>query len=155
LEKFGGIMDLSMEQPAGEWYSSLPRAGDIYRLIDSASADRDRDRRIRAVIALGATDDPRAVRPLMACCSDPDPAIRGCAIAALGKLRSGRAVPVLIERMRDKNEERQIREHAALALAGIRSAGALRSLREFAENPEEDGGLRSRIREMLDRAQNE
>ena len=140
-----------MERPAGEWYSSLPRAGDIYRLIDSASAGRDRDERIRAVIALGATEDPRAVRPLISCCRDPDPAIRGCATAALGKLRSGRAVPVLTEQMRDRNEEQQIRDHAALSLAGIRSAEAVRALEDFARDPGEDPGIRSRVREMLDR----
>ena len=81
---------------------SLPKAGGVYRLINGTMGERSQKERINAVIALGQSDDPRAVRPLMDCCNDSDALIRRHATEALLKLRSGRAVDVLIERLKDK-----------------------------------------------------
>jgi HEAT repeat protein len=81
--------------------------------------------------------------------ADPDPAIRRGAIAALCELKSGRSVEVLIERLRDKSEQADIRRLAAETLATIRSTGALRELNEFAADAKEDTGLRSYTSALL------
>jgi HEAT repeat protein len=142
-------MDLSMEKPRGDWHDS-PGKGIVYDLTYAALSGPDTVGRLRAVMDLGKSDDPRAVRPLMDLVADHDPAIRGGAITALGQLKSGRPVDILIERLRDRSEQREIRLLAAGALAAIRSTGALRGLREFAADPEEDPALRSHITGFLD-----
>jgi HEAT repeat protein len=141
------IAELSVD----EWYSSLPRTNGIYRLINGTMGDRGEKERVRAVIALGESDDPRAVRPLMDCCADKDPQIRLHATEALLKLRSGRAVSVLIERLRDKKERLVIRERAAAALAAVRSYSAIEGLRDLYADTDEDPALRSIVAEELHR----
>ena len=142
-------MDLIAEKSRGFWYDSLPGKGIVYDLAYVALSGRDTDERLRAVTALGKSDDPRAVRPLMDLVVDREPAIRGGAIAALGKLKSGRPVDVLIERLRDRIELADIRQQAAGALAAIRSTGAVRGLRAFAADPDEDPARRSYTADLL------
>jgi HEAT repeat protein len=103
------------------------------------------------VIALGESDDPRAVHPLMDCCGDTDSLIRMHATEALFKLRSGRAVRVLIERLKDRKEQMKTREKAAAALAAIRSYSAIEGLRNLYSDTDEDPGLRSYVAEELHR----
>jgi HEAT repeat protein len=143
----GMIAERSME----EWHSSLPKTGGVYRLINGTMSDRSRNERINAVIALGESDDPRAVHPLMDCCSDADALIRRHATEALLKLRSGRAVDVLIERLTDKNEQRVTRERAAAALAAVRSYSAIKGLRDLYSDTDEDPVLRSFVAEEIQR----
>jgi HEAT repeat protein len=69
--------------------------------------------------------------------------VRLSATTALGNLKSGRPVDELIGRLRDRSEERVIREQAARALTSIRSTGALRGLREFVADETEDPVLRT------------
>ena len=144
-------MGMIAEGSVDEWFNSLPKTGGVYRLINGTMGDRSRTERIGAVIALGESDDPRAVRPLMDCCSDRDALIRRHATEALFKLRSGRAVRVLIERMKDKNEQRETRELAAAALAAVRSYSAIEGLRELYADADEDPSLRSFVAEELHR----
>ena len=139
------------EKSVDEWFSSLPKTSGIYRLINGTMDDRGEKERIRAVIALGESDDPRAVRPLMDCCADKDPQIRLHATEALLKLRSGRAVLVLVERLRDKNEHLVTRERAAAALAAVRSYTAIEGLRDLYSDTDEDPALRSFVAEELHR----
>ncbi|MGA2919048.1 HEAT repeat domain-containing protein [Methanoregula sp.] len=143
-------MDLIAGKIQGEWYDSLPGKGIVYDLAYAALSGSDTEGRLRAVTDLGKSDDPRAVRPLMDLVADRDPAIRSGAIAALGQLKSGRPVDVLIERLRNRNEQGDIRQQAAGALAAIRSTGAIRGLREFAADPDEDPALRSHVTYLLD-----
>src|SRR5512135_975368 len=142
-------MDMIAERSVDEWYNSLPRTGGIYHLINGTMGDRGGKERIRAVIALGESEDPRAVRPLMDCCSDNDPLIRLHATEGLSKLRSGRSVSVLIERLRDKDERLETRKHAAAALAAVRSYSAIAGLRDLYADVEEDSVLRSFVAEEL------
>ena len=139
------------EKSTDEWYNSLPKTGGVYRLINGTMSDRNRNERISAVIALGESDDPRAVRPLMDCCSDTDALIRRHATEALIKLRSGRSVRVLIERLKDKNEEMVTREHAAAALAAVRSYSAIEGLRDLYADADEDPALRTFVAGELHR----
>jgi HEAT repeat protein len=144
-------MGMISERSANEWFSSLPKAGGVYRLINGTMGERSRQERINAVIALGESDDPRAVRPLMDCCNDSDALIRRHATEALLKLRSGRAVEVLIERLKDKKEELATRERAASALAAVRSYSAIEGLRDLYADTDEDSSLRSFVAEEIHR----
>jgi HEAT repeat protein len=144
-------MSMIAEKSVDEWYSSLPKTSGIYRLINGTMGDRGEKERICAVIALGESDDPRAVRPLMDCCADKDPQIRLHATEALFKLRSGRAVSVLVDRLRDKNERLVTRERAAAALAAVRSYTAIEGLRDLYSDTDEDPALRSFVAEELHR----
>jgi HEAT repeat protein len=139
------------ERSGDEWFSSLPKTGGIYRLINGTMSDRSQDERISSVIALGESADPRAVRPLMDCCGDTDALIRQHATDALFKLRSGRAVRVLIERLKDKREHLVTRERAAAALAAIRSYSAIEGLRDLYSDKDVEPALRSFVAEELQR----
>jgi HEAT repeat protein len=144
-------MSMIAERSVDEWFSTLPKTSGIYRLINGTMGDRGEKERIWAVIALGESDDPRAVRPLMDCCADKDPQIRLHATEALFKLKSGRAVSVLVERLRDKNEHLVTRERAAAALAAVRSYSAIEGLRDLYSDTDEDPALRSFVAEELHR----
>jgi HEAT repeat protein len=136
-------MGISLEHQDGEWYNSLPHSGGVYDLIYTAVSGTGPAERLRAVVALGKSGDPRAVRPLVDLLGDNDTEIRLSATTALGWLKSGRPVDELIGRLRDRNEQTAIREQAAVALTAIRSTGALRGLREFIVDEDEDPVLRS------------
>jgi HEAT repeat protein len=144
-------MDLRFENQDGEWYNSLPFKGAVYDLMYAAMPGTDTAGRLRAVIALGKSDDPRAVRPLMDLLSDVDPEIRLYATTGLGNLKSGRPVDELIGRLRDSKERTGTREQAAVALSAIRSTGAIRGLREFVADEDEDPVLRTSANRLLNR----
>lgn len=136
------MMGISLEEQDDEWYNSLPRIGGIYDLIDAATPGHGTDARLRAVVAMGKSGDPRAVRPLVDLLGDADTEIRLAAVAALGSLKSGRPVDELIERLHDKSEQADVRRQAVLALIAIRSTGALKGLREFVADESDDPDLR-------------
>ena len=142
-------MEISLEQEDGEWYNSFPHRGEIYDLIYTAVSGIGTTDRLRAVVALGKSGDPRAVRPLVDLLGDTDEEIRLAATTALGNLKSGRPVDELIERLQDRSEQMPIREQAAVALTAIRSTGALRGLREFVADQDEDPVLRSYAGNLL------
>ena len=60
-------MEISLEQQDGEWYNSLPHRGEVYDLIYTAMSGTGTADRLQAVVALGKSGDPRAVRPLVTC----------------------------------------------------------------------------------------
>jgi len=136
-------MGISLEEQDEEWFNSLPHVGGIYDLIYTAASGSSRADRLRAVVALGKGGDPRAVRPLVDLLGDTDTEIRFAAITALGSLKSGRPVDELTEKLKDRSEEIAVRKQAAVALIAIRSTGALRSLREFVADEDEDPQLRT------------
>ena len=142
-------MDISLEQQDGEWYKSLPHSGGVYDLIYTAVSGTGTAERLQAVVALGKSGDPRAVRPLGDLLNDTDKEIRLAATAALGNLKSGRPVDELVERLRDRSEQMVIREQAATTLTAIRSTGALRGIREFVADEDEDPDLRSYAGNLL------
>ena len=142
-------MNSDAAEKSGDWYDAVPGHGIVYDLSFAARSAPDTAGRLRAVVGLGKSGDPRAVRPLMDLVSDSDPAIRLGAVAALGELKSGRPVEVLIGRLQDPGEVPEIRKRAAETLAAIRSTGAIRELREFYANASEDPVLRSHIAGLL------
>jgi len=143
----------SIAEMAGEDRTGfIPRPAGIYRLIDRTMNDHRMQERILAVIALGESRDPRAVRPLIDCCYDKNPELRWHAIVALGMIRSGRGVDALVERLRDPQERGEIRERAAMALAAIGSLSAIAGLKEVLAAEAEDSAIRSSITASLGRA---
>ncbi|PKG32444.1 MAG: hypothetical protein CW742_08115, partial [Methanoregula sp.] len=130
-------MGMITDRMADEWENNLPKTDGIYRLIDKAENSSSLKNRIWAIAALGDSRDPRAVRSLNGFCQDRNPDIRRCAIEGLKCIRSGRSVDVLINRLRDKEEQPEIRLSAAAALASIRSFGAMIELRNRYADPEE------------------
>ncbi len=144
-------MDTCVKDLVGEWFNTMPTTGRIYRLIDDAMDVSNSRSRQDAINALGTSGDPRAVRPLVGCCNDTDPEIRRHATIALLKLRSGRSVIALVERLKDRDEQMVTRQHAADALAAIRSYGAMNSLRERSLDPDEDPDIRSYVGLVLER----
>lgn len=143
------IMGISLEQKDGEWYNSLPHHGGIYDLIYTAVSGNCTEDRLRAVVALGKSGDPRAVRPLVDLLGEPEMEIRLAATTALGSLKSGRPVDELTGKLRDRNEQVGIRKQAAVALTAIRSTGALSGLREFVDDESEDPALREFTESLL------
>ena len=144
-------MGMIADSMVDEWDSSLPKTDGIYSLIEKTMDSRSTKVRIWAITALGNSGDPRAVRSLIDCCQDQNPEIRLHAIEGLHSLRSGRAVSVLIDRLRDKEELPETRQRAAAALATIRSFSAIRELKDRYADTDEDGALRTFINGELDR----
>jgi len=144
-------MDTCMEESIGEWDGSLPGTGGIYHLIDQARGETGQEDRIGAVIALGESGDPRAVHALVDCCNDENPEIRRHATEGLLKLKSGRAVHVLIERMKDKDEQPATRQRAAAALAEVRTYSAIDGLKDRFSDADEDPFIRSYVAKVMDR----
>ncbi|MDD1684257.1 MAG: HEAT repeat domain-containing protein [Methanoregula sp.] len=140
---------MSIERNDSGYEAFLLRRDVVYDFIDTAMQGAGNADRLRAVVALGKSGDPRAVRPLVDLLSDTDPEIRLSAITALGLLKSGRTVDDLLGRLRDRDEKMAIREQAAVALSAIRSTGAVRGLREFAADPDEEPALRAHAEKLL------
>jgi HEAT repeat protein len=142
-------MGLSLEQQNGVWGVIPVHRRGIYDYIFAAVHAVETTERLRAVEVLGKSDDPRAVRPLADLLGDSDPAVRLAAVAALGHLKSGRPVDDLIGRLRDRSEPAEIRRQAVVTLAAIRSTGAIRGLRDFAADADEDPALRTLAENLL------
>jgi HEAT repeat protein len=146
-------MDMSVIGSGDQWFSSRVRTGGIYRLIDAALKEGSREARIEAIVHLGESRDPRAVYPLIECCGDKDPSIRRCAIEALGKIGSGRAIDVLVGHLDDTNEELATRVSTVVALAAIRSEHACQELRSRCADPGLDPEIRSAIAKAMEKGQ--
>jgi HEAT repeat protein len=144
-------MAINAVRMADGWFSPLSKKDRTCRLIEKVMAERSTEERIRAITELGTSGDYGAVGSLIDCCRDKDPEIRRNAIVGLQNLRSGRAVSVLIDRLRDKDELPETRQHAASALAAIRSYRAIQELRILHADTDEDRALRFFIGRELDR----
>jgi HEAT repeat protein len=144
-------MAINAVRMADGWFSPLSKKDRTCRLIEKVMAERSTEERIRAITELGTSGDYGAVGSLIDCCRDKDPEIRRNAIVGLQNLRSGRAVSVLIDRLRDKDELPETRQHAASALAAIRSYHAIQELRIRHADTDEDRALRFFIGRELDR----
>jgi HEAT repeat protein len=144
-------MAINAARMADGWFSSLSKKDRTCRLIEKVMAERSTEERIRAITELGTSGDYSAIGSLIACCRDHNPEIRHSAIEGLQNLRSGHAVGVLIDLLRNKNEMPETRQRAAAALAAIRSYGAVQELRIRFADADEDRTLRFFIGRELDR----
>jgi HEAT repeat protein len=140
------------ERLAGSWPGKLPTTIEMNALINAAQDFQNRKDRIGAVIEMGESGDPRAVSPLIDCCRDRDAEVRRHAIDALSKLRSGRAVGALLERLRDRSERMENRKQAAAALATIRTYSAIAGLKDRLTDTDEDEVIRTFISGVMGKA---
>jgi HEAT repeat protein len=146
-------MAVNAARMADDWFSRRQKTDRTGNLIEKVQAEKSTEERVRAITELGSRGDYRAVGLLIDCCHDRDPEIRRSAIVGLQNLRSGRAVSVLIDRLRDKDELPETRQLAASALAAIRSYHAIQELRSRYADTDEDRALRFFIGRELDRVQ--
>lgn len=142
-------MGVSLEKENSGWDTFPAGRGGVYDLVYAAMNRADVIGRLRAIEALGKSDDPRAVRPLADLLGDEEPKVRLSAATALGQLKSGRPVDDLVERLRDRSEASAIRRQVIEALAAIRSTGAIRGLKDFAADEDEDPALRESAHSVL------
>ena len=140
-----------MEAEVREHISQVPTTDEIYRLIATIREGGSSRDRIAALVLLGESRDPRAVTPVAECCTDENVEIRWHAIEALHQVRSVRSVPVLMERLKDRNEDIAIRKKAALALADIKSYHTLEPLIDLSLDTEEDPEIRILVARILGR----
>ena len=82
----------------------------LRELADGAAAHR-------AAAVLGDVKDPRALQPLVAALSHPDPRVRSQSCVALGELRDPVAIEPLLQATRDP--EHEVRVIASAALNGM------------------------------------
>jgi HEAT repeat protein len=139
----------------GEWFEGLPRTGRIYQLIERSQVSERRETRIRALRALGESEDPRAVYPLVECTNDDAADIRRYATEGLFRLRSVRGVEALHDRLKDGKEVWITRRLAADALGEIRSQRAIEILVQCLQDREEDPSLREYVAMVLARTRSE
>jgi HEAT repeat protein len=125
---------------------------ELYRLIDETQDTKGKKERIGAVIEMGECGDPRVVTPLIECCRDSDAEVRRYATEALHKLRSGRAVHILLERLRDRSEQMTTRRRAAAALALIRTYSAIDGLKDLLADSGEDEVIRIYVSDVMGKA---
>ena len=86
----------------------------------------DVDQKHSAVLALGRSDNPAAVEPLINALGDQDVFVRSFAAIALGNLKDKRAVAPLIKALGDENQ--RVRRSAAESLGAFRSPDAVNPL---------------------------
>ena len=141
-----------LEQSAGLSTGRMPAAQEVYRLIGELEETADPGSRITLIARMGASGDPRYVTALVGCCREKSPEVRRHAIEALYRIRSGRAVEVLLERLQDKNEQPAIRTRAADTLMLIRTYSAVEGLRDRLKDLGEDRTIQKHISDAMGRA---
>lgn len=87
-----------------------------------------------AASALGETNDPRAVEPLVDALKATDWVLRSAAAEALGEIKDSRAVAPLISALSDADSD--VRWHAAVALARIKDNRAVEPLISALKDPD-------------------
>lgn len=127
-------------------------ANEVYRLIEELEGSSDLHDRIALIIRMGTSGDPRFVNTLVTCSREPDTDVRRHAVEALYKIRSGRAVDALLERLQDKNEQPAIRKRAADTLMLIRTYSAFEGLRDRLKDLGEDRTIQKHISDAMGKA---
>ncbi len=92
--------------------------------------------RVEAVQALGESDDPAAIDPLIASLRDNNLYVRAYAAEALGKLHDSRTVQPLINSLKDKDFF--VQTHAVKALGEMKHTKAVNPLIALLEKGNED-----------------
>lgn len=87
-------------------------------LIETLREDADPDARYASARALGMIGDPRTIPSLIAALSDPEPAVRYCAVAALTALKATSARTEIQKLVKDKYLWVCERAHKALEELG-------------------------------------
>jgi HEAT repeat protein len=98
-------------------------AGSIERLESTGSIDEllhtlktgNMGSRVATIFALGEIGGDRVIAPLVYCAGRPEADIRSAAVQALGRLAVPSTLPVLLDRLDDRNAAIQARAIAAVA----------------------------------------
>jgi HEAT repeat protein len=99
--------------------------------------------RYRAAAALGYIGGITPISPLIvSLTNDPNPLVRKTAADALGTIQSPKALPILISKLSQSNEDRYVRESAATSLGDIGGELAIRQLIAVLQNKNESLDLR-------------
>jgi HEAT repeat protein len=101
--------------------------------LAAASEDDNREVRVRAIRALAASHDRRAVVPLLARLGDVDRQVRIEAMEGLALLGDVRAAPALKRQLGDPADD--VRVAAALALGKLKVADAVPAIAELTRRP--------------------
>lgn len=119
--------------------------GTSQKLLQLLRSDQPAELRRAAALVLGEVGgkDDQLAAALCQAMDDPEPAFRLAVLTAIGKLRIDRALPQLLARMHEANEEAEVAAQAAARLGakGIRAVQA-----RMAEAPP---GLRRRLASAL------
>lgn len=103
-------------------HDNANRQARAWEILDGGVGDKSRDRRVRALGALGIVGaDTRAVQEAEAALQDKEPAVRAAAARALGEMHSTASVPKLVAATQDKQ-----------LLVAVSAASALLAMKENA-----------------------
>ncbi len=92
--------------------------------------------RLVAIKALGFSDDPRVVGPLMACLTDADPAVRSDGVDALAQIDLPEAVDALLDALDTPDDGLRLAAIEVLGWSGDeRAVGPLRALMTEEDDP--------------------
>tara|TARA_B100001750_G_scaffold163216_1_gene131922 strand:- start:549 stop:1025 length:477 start_codon:yes stop_codon:yes gene_type:complete len=92
--------------------------------------------RMRALFALRNSGGPHAIDALAAAFSSESALLKHEIAYVMGQMQDSFAVPYLIERLKDRNEDLMVRHEAAEALGAIGDRVALDTLIAFKNDPE-------------------
>lgn len=92
--------------------------------------------RMRALFALRGIGGKESVEALAAAFVSKSALLKHEIAYVMGQMQDNRAVPFLIDRLGDVNEDLMVRHEAAEALGAIGDRTALRILKEFVSDPE-------------------
>ncbi|NSW54081.1 MAG: HEAT repeat domain-containing protein [Anaerolineae bacterium] len=95
----------------------LAQQGDVEKLIEALSYEKDAAVRADAAAALAELDDNNAIEPLTGALADPEPTVRAAAIAALAQLQGSAAAREIVPMLKD--DDAGVRQRAAEALTGL------------------------------------
>ena len=125
--------DLTVRLHAVDTLAQQKDLGPSMLPLAAASEDDNREVRIRAIRALAASHDRRAVVPLLARLGDVDRQVRIEAMEGLGSIGDVRAAPALKRQLGDLADD--VRVAAALALGKLKVADAVPAIAELMRRP--------------------
>ena len=108
--------DQDVRSAVAEAVERLESTGSIDELLHALKTGNTGSR-VAAIFALGEIGGDRVVAPLVYCAGRPEEDIRSAAVEALGRLAVPSTLPVLLDRLDDKNAA--IRARAIAAVAGF------------------------------------
>jgi hypothetical protein len=115
----------------------------IPKLISALQNEPDARVRSLMATALGYIGGDAPINPLMdALKNDPDSTVRSTAADALGTIRASKAVPLMIAKLEQSDENVYVRQSAAVSLADIGNTSAIIPLMNLLQNKRESLDLR-------------
>jgi len=89
------------------------------KLLKALSVDAP-EVKVAVIRALGKVQDEGVMHTLITLLKDPNPAIRGCVVEALGNLANARSLE-FVRQMWSNEQDEEVREKAKIAIAKIKT----------------------------------